>query len=83
MDAINQTATFNRIRFIVTERLGVHEDVVTREAKFDEDLGADSLDQVELVMAIEDEFDIEMSDDEAEKINSVDDVIACVEKLTN
>lgn len=61
----------DRVRKIVTEQLGVSEDLVTLEASFVDDLGADSLDTVELVMLLEEEFDTEIPDDEAEKINTV------------
>ena len=64
-----------RVKQIVTEQLGVDEDQVTNEASFMEDLGADSLDTVELVMALEEEFDIEISDEDAEKIQKVQDAI--------
>jgi acyl carrier protein len=64
-----------RIKQIVAEQLGVEEDQVTAEASFMDDLGADSLDTVELVMALEEEFDIEISDEDAEKIQTVQDAI--------
>lgn len=64
-----------RIKQIVAEQLGVDEDQVTAEASFMDDLGADSLDTVELVMALEEEFDIEISDEDAEKIQTVQDAI--------
>jgi acyl carrier protein len=60
-----------RVKKIVIEQLGVKEDEVTSAASFVDDLGADSLDTVELVMALEEEFDTEIPDDEAEKINTV------------
>lgn len=60
-----------RVRKIVAEQLGVKEDEVTSEASFVEDLGADSLDTVELVMALEEEFETEIPDEEAEKITTV------------
>jgi len=60
-----------RVKKIVIEQLGVKEDEVTLEASFVDDLGADSLDTVELVMLLEEEFDTEIPDDEAEKINTV------------
>ena len=60
-----------RVKNIVVEQLGVKEDEVTAEASFVDDLGADSLDTVELVMALEEEFDTEIPDEEAEKINTV------------
>ena len=68
-----------RIKDIIIEQLGVTAEQVTPEAKFIEDLGADSLDTVELVMAPEEEFGLEIPDDEAEKLQSVGDVIKHVE----
>ena len=68
-----------RIKDIIIEQLGVTADQVTPEAKLIEDLGADSLDTVELVMALEEEFGLEIPDDEAEKLQSVGDVIKHVE----
>lgn len=64
-----------RVKEIIVDQLGVNADQVTPEAKFVEDLGADSLDTVELVMAFEEEFDVEVPDEEAEKLQSVGDVI--------
>lgn len=68
-----------RIKDIVVEQLGVNADQVTSEAKFIEDLGADSLDTVELVMALEEEFGSEIPDEEAEKLMTVGDVIRYIE----
>ena len=68
-----------RIKDIIIEQLGVTAEQVTPEAKFIEDLGAASLDTVELVMALEEEFGLEIPDDEAEKLQSVGDVIKHVE----
>ena len=62
-----------KVRSIIVEQLGVESDKVTADAKFIEDLGADSLDTVELVMAFEEDFDIEVPDEEAEKLQSVAD----------
>jgi acyl carrier protein len=64
-----------KVKQIVAEQLGVEEDQVTGDASFMDDLGADSLDTVELVMALEEEFDIEISDEDAEKIATVQDAI--------
>jgi len=64
-----------RVTKIVVDRLGVEESEVTLEASFKDDLGADSLDVVELVMELEDEFDMEISDDDAEKIATVGDAV--------
>lgn len=61
----------DKVKEIIVEQLGVDASEVTIEAKFIEDLGADSLDTVELVMALEEEFDIEIPDDEAEKLTTV------------
>ncbi len=69
-----------RVKEIIVEQLGVKPDQVTPEAKFIEDLGADSLDTVELVMALEEEFEIEVPDEQAEKLQSVGDVIKYVEE---
>ena len=64
-----------RVKKIIVEQLGVKEEDVKPEASFVEDLGADSLDTVELVMALEEEFDIEIPDEEAEKITTVQSAI--------
>jgi acyl carrier protein len=64
-----------RVKEIIVEQLGVNESEVTPEAKFVDDLGADSLDLVELVMALEEEYNIEISDEDAEKILTVGDAI--------
>ncbi|MDB4865968.1 MAG: acyl carrier protein [Cohnella sp.] len=66
---------YDRVKRIVIERLGVEEAEVTNEANFKDDLGADSLDVVELVMELEDEFDLEISDEDAEKITTVGEVV--------
>ena len=66
---------FEKVKGIVVEQLGVEEDEVTMESSFIDDLGADSLDIVELIMALEEEFDIEVPDEEAEKITTVGDVV--------
>jgi acyl carrier protein len=67
--------TLSRVTAIVVDRLGVEEADVKPAASFKDDLGADSLDVVELVMELEDEFDLEISDEEAEKISTVADVV--------
>ena len=64
-----------RVIEIIVEQLGVSEDEVTMEASFIDDLGADSLDLVELIMALEEEFSLEISDEDAEKIQTVQDVV--------
>ncbi|HZG17425.1 MAG TPA: acyl carrier protein [Candidatus Bathyarchaeia archaeon] len=71
--------TFDRVKKIIIDRLGVEESKITLEASFKEDLGADSLDVVELVMELEDEFDMEISDEDAEKITSVGEVVKYIE----
>ena len=70
-----------KVRSIIVDQLGVESDKVTADAKFIEDRGADSLDTVELVMAFEENFDIEVPDEEAEKLQSVADVVAYIEKV--
>jgi acyl carrier protein len=69
-----------RVKQIVVEQLGVEEGEVTSSASFVDDLGADSLDQVELVMAFEEAFDVEIPDEDAEKIRTVKDAIEYLEK---
>lgn len=66
---------FDKVKEIIVDQLGVEEDQVTLEASFIEDLGADSLDIVELIMALEEEFGLEIPDDEAEKISTVSDAV--------
>lgn len=73
MGASGETAT--KIKAIIVEQLGVNESQVTEEASFVDDLGADSLDQVELILALEEEFGIEIPDEDAEKIATVGDAI--------
>lgn len=69
-----------KVRKIIVEQLGVSPEEVTLEASFIDDLGADSLDTVELVMALEEEFDMEIPDEDAEKIITVGDAIDYIEK---
>ena len=69
-----------RVKDIIVEQLGVKPEQVVPEAKFIEDLGADSLDTVELVMALEEEFSIEVPDEQAEKLQSVGDVMKYIEE---
>ena len=75
----DETSTEDRIKKIVVDQLGVKADQITPEAKFIEDLGADSLDTVELVMALEEEFGNEIPDEEAEKLTTVGEVIQYIE----
>ena len=69
-----------KVKNIIVEQLGVDEDEVTAEASFTDDLGADSLDIVELVMAFEEEFNIEIPDEDAEKISRVKDAVDYIEE---
>ena len=66
---------FDKVKEIIVEQLGVAENAVTQEASFIDDLGADSLDIVELIMALEEEFDLEIPDADAEKVVTVGDVV--------
>tara|TARA_B100001146_G_scaffold54877_1_gene48103 strand:+ start:324 stop:560 length:237 start_codon:yes stop_codon:yes gene_type:complete len=72
----------DRIKKVITNHLGVKDEKVTENAKFIEDLGADSLDQVELVMALEEEFKCEIPDEAAEKIVTVKDAIELIKSKT-
>ncbi|GIX41363.1 MAG: acyl carrier protein [Leptospiraceae bacterium] len=71
---------FQKVRSIIAQQLGADESEITEDAHFIEDLGADSLDTVELVMALEEEFGIEISDEDAEKIQTVGDVIKYIKE---
>ena len=73
-------SVYERVRSIVSERLGVDEDKVTMDAEFIGDLNADSLDLVEVIMAMEQEFDTEIKDEEAENIRTVGDAVRFVEE---
>ena len=73
-------STDKKIKRIIAEQLGLHEEEIKNEASLIDDLGADSLDIVELVMAMEEEFEMEIPDEDAEKIASVQDIIAYVER---
>lgn len=66
---------FDKIKNIISEQLGVEKDEITMDSSFIDDLGADSLDIVELIMALETEFDIEIPDEDAEKVTTVGDVV--------
>ncbi len=72
--------TFEKVKKIIVEQLGVDDAEVTLEASITDDLGADSLDQVELVMAFETEFNIDIPDEEAEKIKTVGDAVAKIDE---
>ncbi|MCE2485544.1 MAG: acyl carrier protein [Desulfurellaceae bacterium] len=74
-----ESATQERVTEIICEQLGVSREEVTQEASFIEDLGADSLDIVELVMALEEEYNTEISDEDVEKIRTVKDVITYID----
>ena len=76
------SSTQERVQRIVCEQLGVSEEEVTTTSSFIDDLGADSLDTVELVMAFEEEFEIEIPDEEAEKIATVQDAISYIESAS-
>ena len=74
---------FERVKKVIIEQLGVTESAVTSEASFLDDLSADSLDIVELVMALEEEFDIEIPDEDAEKVTTVGDVVEYIKDNVN
>ncbi len=81
--AMNEEEVFGKIKSVVVEQLGVNESEVTKEASFVEDLGADSLDTVELVMALEEEFDTEIPDEAAEKLTTVGKTVEYIVKNLN
>ena len=72
---MNPDAIFEKVKEVIVEQLGVEDEAVKPETSFIDDLGADSLDIVELIMALEEEFDIEIPDEDAEKVVSVQDVV--------
>nr|YP_536962.1 acyl carrier protein [Neopyropia yezoensis]Q1XDK6.1 RecName: Full=Acyl carrier protein; Short=ACP [Neopyropia yezoensis]AIA21514.1 acyl carrier protein [Neopyropia fucicola]AGH27606.1 acyl carrier protein [Neopyropia yezoensis]QFZ66942.1 acyl carrier protein [Neopyropia yezoensis]ULU28923.1 acyl carrier protein [Neopyropia yezoensis]WKD83437.1 acyl carrier protein [Neopyropia yezoensis] len=74
---------FEKVQDIVAEQLGIEKKIVTREANFSSDLGADSLDTVELVMAIEEKFSIEIPDEDAEKISNLSQVVDFIKSKLN
>ena len=78
-ESMSTEEIFKKVQTVIVEQLGVKEDDVTLEANFIDDLGADSLDTVELVMALEEEFETEIPDEEAEKLTTVSDVIKFIE----
>lgn len=73
---------FDKIKDIISEQLGIDADEITLESSFMDDLGADSLDIVELIMALESEFDMEIPDEDAEKISTVGDVVEYIKSHT-
>ena len=75
--------TFDKIKDIIVDQLGVEEEAVSMETHLMKDLEADSLDAVEIIMAIEEEFDIEVPDEEAEKFQIVGDIVKYVEEASN
>jgi len=75
-------STFDRVKKVVVDRLKVSEDEVTESASFVDDLGADSLDVVDLVMGLEEEFDIEIPDEDAEKIQTVEQAVDYIKSKT-
>jgi acyl carrier protein len=75
-------STFDRVKKVIVEQLDVSEEEVSLEASFVDDLGADSLDVVELVMGLEEEFEIEIPDEDAEKIRNVQDAVKYIEEKT-
>lgn len=77
---MTQEEVFEKVKGIIVEQLGVAEGTVTLEASFIDDLGADSLDIVELIMALEEEFDLEIPDADAEKIVTVNDVVEYIKE---
>ncbi len=77
---VSSSEISERVKAIIVEQLGVGPEEVAPEASFIEDLGADSLDIVELIMALEEEYDIEIPDEDAEKIQTVKDVISYIEE---
>ena len=76
-------STFDQVKKIVKEQLGVEEEEIQMSSTFVDDLGADSLDIVELIMAFEEEFNIEIPDEKAEKIKTVEDVVNYIDGETN
>jgi acyl carrier protein len=77
---VTDGTTYDRLKKIIVEQLGVDEEEVTLQASFVEDLNADSLDLVELIMSLEEEFGMEISDEDAEKIQKVSDAVEYIEE---
>ncbi|MCC6953567.1 MAG: acyl carrier protein [Deltaproteobacteria bacterium] len=80
---MGQAETAEKVKSIIVEQLGVPAEEVTDDASFIEDLGADSLDIVELIMALEEEYDIEIPDEDAEKIQTVGDAVGYIAEHTS
>ena len=74
-------STFDKVKDVVLDKLGVEESQITMEASFVDDLGADSLDTVELIMELEEEFGIEIPDEDAEKITTVGSAVGYIDKI--
>ena len=72
-------STYDKVKDIIIDKLGAEEDKITESASFMDDLGADSLDTVELIMELEEEFGLEIPDEEAEKLATVDDAVKYIE----
>ncbi len=79
---MNTEEIFEKVKKIIVEQLGASESSITTEASFIDDLGADSLDIVELIMALEEEFDMEIPDSDAEKVATVGDVVEYIKEHT-
>jgi acyl carrier protein len=77
---VTEGTTFDRLKKLIVEQLGVDQEEVTPQASFVEDLNADSLDLVELIMSLEEEFGMEISDEDAEKIQKVSDAVEFIEE---
>ncbi len=74
---------FDKVKDIIVDQLDVDEDKITLEASITEDLGADSLDVVDLIMSLEEEFDIKIPDDEVENVKTVGDIVKFIEEIDN
>ncbi len=74
---------FDKVKDIIVDQLDVDEDEVTMEASITEDLGADSLDVVDLIMSLEEEFDIKIPDEEVENVKTVGDIVKFIEEIDN
>ena len=81
--SLTEEQVYEKVKSVIVEQLGVSEEEITTEASFIDDLGADSLDTVELVMALEEEFGTEIADEEAEKLTTVQKTIDYIKNSTN